>query len=60
MFGSLLGGVARLATLPLDVADISLDIVSGGDGSRHSRRDSILSPLVDTRDDFADALEELD
>lgn len=60
MFGSLLGGITKAVTLPLDVVDIGLDIVTGGDGSKYSRRDSVLSPIVDIRDDVVDSLNELD
>lgn len=60
MFGSLLKGVTKIATSPLDVVDIGVDVVTGGDGSKRSRRDSPLSGLIDMRDDVADAFEELD
>jgi hypothetical protein len=60
MFGSLLKGVTKIATSPLDIVDIGVDVVTGGDGSKNSRRDSPLSGLINMRDDVADAFEELD
>lgn len=60
MFGSLLKSATRIATSPLDIADIGLDVVTGGNGSKSSRRDSLLSGLIESRDDVADAFEELD
>jgi hypothetical protein len=60
MFGSFLKGATQIVSAPLDIADIGLDVITGGDGSKHSRRDSLLSGLIETRDDVADAFEELD
>lgn len=60
MFGGFLKGVTKIVSSPLDVVDIGLDVVTGGDGSKHSRRDSLLSGFIDVRDDVANAFEELD
>lgn len=61
MFGSILGSLVKVATLPIDVVDITLDVATGGDGSKRSRKNS-LSPLTmvtDIRDAVVDELEEL-
>lgn len=60
MFGSIMKAATKVVSAPLDIADIGLDIATGGNGRKASRRDSLLSPLVEMRDDFADSLEELD
>lgn len=60
MFGSLLKIATKVVTSPLDVVDVGFDAATGGDGSKHSRRDSPLSGLIDTRDDVANAFVELD
>jgi hypothetical protein len=62
MFGKLLSSVTKIATIPLDVVNIGIDVVAGGDGSKASRSDSInpLENVAEVRDDVADALEELD
>lgn len=61
MFGSLLSSVIKVATLPLDVAEIAADVVIGGNGDR--RTISEVSPTVlpsDMRDSVADAAKEID
>lgn len=59
MFGSILGSIVKVATLPVDVVDITLDVVTGGDGSKQSRKASPLSMITDVRDAVVDELEEL-
>lgn len=59
MLGKLLGGVVRLATVPLDVAEIGMDLMTGGDGNRKEMRDAF--PCAsELRDKFANALEQID
>lgn len=60
MFGSLLSAATRIVTSPVDIVDIGVDVVTGGDGSKRSRRDSLLSGVLDTRDDVAKSFKELD
>lgn len=60
MFGSILKSAIKIGTAPADILDIGADVLTGGNGSRASRRDSPLSGLFEARDNFADACEELD
>lgn len=60
MLGKLLSTVTKVATLPLDVANITLDVACGGDGSKRSRSDSPLGGLEDIRDQVAESMEEFD
>lgn len=60
MFGSLLSIATKIITAPIDIVDIGVDVVTGGDGSKRSRQNSPLSGIIDTRDDVADAFDELD
>ena len=60
MFGSLLGKVVQVATCPIDIADAVLDSVTGGDGSKHSRKQGPGAILTDPRDAVVRALRELD
>jgi hypothetical protein len=60
MFGGILKSATRMVSSPLDIADIGMDVLTGGDGSKRSRRDSPLSGILETRDEVANAFEELD
>lgn len=62
MFGELLSTVVKVATLPLDVTNATLDIVTGGDGSKKSRKDSpiTLSMLEEIRDELAKDCKKID
>jgi len=61
MFGSLLSTAFKIATLPVDVASIGVDVVTGGDGSKKSRtKDSIIGDVEGVRDAVADAIESVD
>lgn len=61
MFGSILGGAARIITCPLDVANAVADVVfDNGDGSKESRmREGILADAEKLRDVAVTTLEEL-
>lgn len=59
MFGSLFKSIIKIATLPIDVTNVVVDKVTGGDGSKSSRTDiPILGDLEDLRDTVADEIEE--
>ncbi len=60
MFENLFSLPLRVLTLPVDVANATLDIACGGDGSKRSRQDSPLAPLEQIRDRAAETLEDLD
>lgn len=59
MFGSLISGLIKVATLPVDVVEAATDVVVGdGDGSKRSRKRTGLSFASDVRDGICDAIEE--
>jgi hypothetical protein len=64
MFGSLLSSAIKIATLPLDAANVAQDIAFGGSGSKASRTNqwdcNPLGDLERLRDKVADAAEEID
>lgn len=64
MLGSLLSTVTKVVTLPLDVDNSTMDVMSGGSGSKASRTNpNDLNPLGDLeriRDRVAETLEEID
>ncbi len=61
MLGKLLGqavsGVVKIATLPIDVAESGIDIISGGDGSKRSKKQGF-APLSDLRDGICKGIED--
>lgn len=60
MFGKLLSKAFKIATLPVDVASIGVDVVTG-DGSKKSRtKDSLVGDVRGVRDAVADAIESVD
>lgn len=62
MFGKLLSLSIKAATLPIDAANATMDILCGGNGSEKSRNDydSPLSALEKLRNSVAKAVEEID
>lgn len=61
MFGSILSGITKIATCPIDVAEAVVDVaLNDGDGSKQSRRAGDVSLLSDVRDGMCNALEDLD
>jgi len=62
MFGKLLSSAIKVVTLPIDAANIALDVATGGDGSKESRNDDLnpLSDLENIRDRIAESAEEID
>ena len=61
MFGKLFSSAIRIATLPIDAGNAAMDIATGGDGSKRSRRDCPLTGDVEKlRDAVADAAESAD
>ena len=59
MLGKLLSGIVKVATIPVDVTEIVLDVATGGDGSKQSRHDLDISPTK-LRDSVCEALEDID
>ncbi len=62
MLGKLLGTVIRVATLPVDAANIGMDLLVGGDGSKKSRTDGCnpLGLLEEIRDKVAETADDID
>ena len=61
MFGSILSSAVKVATLPLDVTNSVVNVVSGGQGSKQERERTLLTgDLEKLRDELASALEDLD
>jgi hypothetical protein len=61
MFGELLSKTIRVVTLPVDAANIGIDLLCGGDGSKNSRMDDTpLALLEELRDKIAETAKEID
>jgi hypothetical protein len=61
MFGKLLGKAIEITTLPLDVVNIGMDHLCGGDGSKKSRtEDSPFGLFEEIRDSIVDHVEKID
>ena len=59
MFGNLISGAVRLITIPVDVVEVGVDMVTGGDGSREDLNKVVPLPS-NLRDATCDLLEALD
>jgi hypothetical protein len=59
MIGRLLSIGLRVVTLPVDIGEIVLDRMCGGDGSRKDLKATGMAPS-DVRDQIAELLEEID
>lgn len=60
MFGKLLSDVVKVITLPIDVTEITLDVLTGGDGSKESFDQSGLPRPSEIRDKVCEKIEEID
>jgi len=63
MFGKLLSSAIKTVTLPIDAANAGVDLITGGDGSKHSRMEDSPNPFQlaeKLRDAVADAAEDID
>lgn len=65
MFGKIISGVIKTVTLPVDAASAGLDILTGGDGSKRSRKgnESFPNPFAlieEVRDRVCESAEEID
>lgn len=62
MIGKLLSRVAKVATVPLDVLDAGVDLMTGGDGKKRGREEikDCLPMPSNLRDAVCDVLEDLD
>ena len=59
MFGKLLSTGLKIVTCPIDIAESTLDVLSGGDGSKESK-EMADSPFSGIRDGICKGLEDLD
>lgn len=59
MIGKFLSAVIKVATLPVDAAEIVLDVATAGDGSRKQLK-SVMPMPSDVRDAIAKVAEEID
>lgn len=60
MIGKLLGTAIKVVTLPVDVAEATVDVLVGGDGSKRSRRHGDINIVSEVRDGIVEAVEEID
>lgn len=61
MLGSLISGIIKVATLPIDAVEAVADVViEDGDGSKRSRQRHGVSFVSDVRDGVAKAAKEID
>ena len=60
MFGSLLSGVVKLATLPIDIVETTTDVMTGGDGTKESFDESGFPRVTAIRDEVCDRIKEID
>jgi hypothetical protein len=60
MFGSLISTLVKVATCPIDIAESVVDVATGGDGSKSSKRSAGLPLPSELRDGACKALEEMD
>ena len=59
MIGSLVGAVVRMASLPLKVVNTGMDIATGGDGTKDSRKDiPFFGDLEDMSDSVSDTIQD--
>jgi len=50
MFGKLINSVIKVATLPIDIVESGVDVITGGDGSKESKENSGMPRLGELRD----------
>lgn len=62
MLGTLLSSAIKIATLPIDAANATMDVAVGGDGSKQSRNSNPtpLSFAESVRDAVAETAKEID
>lgn len=60
MLGSLISGAIKVVTLPVDMAESAMDVATGGDGSKASKRNSEVPLPSLLRDAVCEAAEDLD
>ena len=60
MLGNLLSKTIKLITVPVDMVESVLDVATGGDGSKASKKSSGLPLPSELRDAICQPLEDLD
>mgnify|MGYP000543852583 CR=1 FL=1 len=59
MIGKLLSSAVKIATIPVDAIESTIDVATGGDGSQLSR-DGKVDLLSKIRDGVCESLEDID
>ncbi len=59
MFGKLLSSVVKVVTAPIDIVESVVDVATGGDGSKRSKRQSDFF-MSEIRDGVCKGLEDID
>ena len=60
MFGKLLSTVIKVATIPVDIVETTIDVVAGGDGSKRSIDQADIPRPSAIRDAICERIEEID
>lgn len=60
MIGKILSKAVKIVTLPVDIIEGTFDVMSGGDGSVSSRRDSGAAMMTEIREGICKAIESID
>ena len=62
MIGTLLSGIVKVVTCPIDMLEAVGDVIDGGDGSKESREEwaEDIPALSKPRDAICEVLEDLD
>jgi hypothetical protein len=60
MLGKILGKAIEITTLPLDIVNIGMDHLCGGDGSKESRSESPFGLFEEIRDSVVEHVEKID
>jgi hypothetical protein len=58
--GTILSSAVKVVTCPIDIAESVMDVATGGDGSKASKRSSGVPMLSEIRDAACKPLEDLD
>ena len=58
MFGKLITGIIKIATLPVDVVESVVDVATGGDGTKESKERSGMPRVGELRDGICDGIED--
>lgn len=60
MIGKGISKLIKIATLPIDIVESTMDVLCGGDGSKESKELSDMPRLGELRDGICKGIEDLD